>query len=110
MDSSKAALQNSARSLSTHQALKKLKKKMSASGVKQQLRPVPKGRAQFVIGYTKGKTRGLLTLYDTGCGSVLFREGVPQHELGMSVLKVRLHCKIKISRMKELLLHNQAFS
>ena len=87
VDSSKAALQNSARSLSTHQALKKLKKKMSASGVKQQLRPVPKGRAQFVIGYTKGKTRGLLTLYDTGCGSVLFREGVPQHELGMSVLK-----------------------
>ena len=41
VDSSKAALQNSARSLSTHQALKKLKKKMSASGVKQQLRPVP---------------------------------------------------------------------
>ena len=25
--------------------------------------------------------RPLLTLYDTGCGSVLFREGVPQQEL-----------------------------
>ena len=80
---------NDRKSLSTDQALKKLKKKMNTSGVKQQLRPVPRGRAQFIIGYTKGRNRGLLTLYDTGCGSVLFREGVPQHELGMSVLKTK---------------------
>ena len=77
------------KSMSSNQALKKLKKKMSASGVQQELRPVPQGRAQFIIGYTKGKTRGLLTLYDTGCGSVLFKEGVPQRELGTSVLKTK---------------------
>ena len=28
----------------------------------------------------KGKTRPLLTLFDTGCGSVLFCEGVSQKE------------------------------
>ena len=76
-------------SLSPNQALKKLKKKMSASGFKEELRPVPKGRAQFIIGYTRGKTEPLLTLYDTGCGSVLFKEGVPQHQLGPSVLKTK---------------------
>ena len=65
------------KSLSPNQALKKLKKKMNASGINEELRPVPKGRAQFIIGYTRGKTEPLLTLYDTGCGSVLFKEGVP---------------------------------
>ena len=77
------------KSLSPNQALSKLKKKMSANGIKEELRPVPKGRAQFIIGYTKGKTDPLLTLYDTGCGSVLFKEGVPQHQLGPSVLKTK---------------------
>ena len=38
-------------SLSPNQAFKKLKKKMSAKGIKEELRPVPKGRAQFIIGY-----------------------------------------------------------
>ena len=77
------------KTMSPNQALSKLKKKMSANGIKEEVRPVPKGRAQFIIGYTKGKTDPLLTLYDTGCGSVLFKEGVPQHQLGPSVLKTK---------------------
>ena len=76
-------------SLTSGQAMKRLQKKMSAGGVLEELRPVPKGRAQFIIGYSKGRTRGLLTLYDTGCGAVLFKEGVPQNELGLSVLKTK---------------------
>ena len=77
------------KNLSSQEALNKLRKKLSLGGVNDELRPVPKGRAQFIIGYTKGRTRSLLTLYDTGCGSVLFREGVPQYELGLSVLKTK---------------------
>ena len=68
-------------------AYKKLKKKLSATGSNEELRPISKGRPQFMIGATKGKSRPLLTLYDTGCGSVLFREGVPQNELSPSVLR-----------------------
>ena len=68
-------------------ALKKLKKKLSATGSNEELRPISKGRPQFMIGATKGKSRPLLTLYDTGCGTVLFREGVPQKELNPSVLR-----------------------
>ena len=68
-------------------AYKKLKKKLSATGSNEELRPISKGRPQFMIGATKGKSRPLLTLYDTGCGSVLFREGVPQNELNPSVLR-----------------------
>ena len=49
-------------------------------------RELPKGAAQFILGYTKGSTRPLLTLYDTGCMAVLFKEGVPGKELCPAVL------------------------
>ena len=56
----------------------KLKKHLKKTGIKdRRLLQVPAGRAHFMIGSTQGKTRPLLTLYDTECGSVLFREGVP---------------------------------
>ena len=41
----------------------------------------------LMLGYTKAKTRPLLTLFDTGCVSVLFCEGVSQKELCQSKLK-----------------------
>ena len=75
--------------LSTDQAMKKLRRKLSAGGFIDELRPIAKGRAQFMLGHSKGKTRGLLNLYDTGCGGVLFREGVPQHELAPAVLTTK---------------------
>ena len=51
----------------------KWKRHLKKKGIKdQRLLPVPAGRAHFMIGSTQGKTRPLLTLYDTGCGSVLF--------------------------------------
>ena len=75
--------------LSSDQAMNKLQRKLSAGGVNDELRPIAKGRAQFMLGHSKGKTRGLLNLYDTGCGGVLFREGVPQHELAPAVLRTK---------------------
>ena len=76
-------------SLSTDQALNKMKRKLSEEGVNDELNPIAKGRAQFMIGYSQGKTRSLLNLYDTGCSGVLFRDGVPQTELSASVLKTK---------------------
>ena len=69
--------------------MRKLRRKLSAGGFNDELRPIAKGRAQFMLGHSKGKTRGLLNLYDTGCGGVLFREGVPQHELAPAVLTTK---------------------
>ena len=73
--------------LSSEQALNKLRKKLTAAGVDDELVPVSKGSAQFMLGYSRGLTRSLLTLYDTGCGGVIFREGVPQKELAGSTMK-----------------------
>ena len=77
------------KTLSTDQAIVKLKKKLTAQGVNDQLQPIASGSAQFMIGYSKCKSRDLMTLYDTGCSSVLFRDGVPQQELQGSVLKTK---------------------
>ena len=74
-------------SLSTEEALNQLKDKLQARSVKEILRPVEKGSPLFILSYTKGKTRPLLTLWDTGCGSVLFKEGVADKEMGPAVLK-----------------------
>ena len=52
--------------MSTDQAMLKLKRKLAAEGVNDELHPIAKGRPQFMIGYSKGKTRKLMTLYDTG--------------------------------------------
>ena len=65
-----------------------MKKKLSYSGEAAEVRPIPAGRAQFMIGQTKGRTRSLNILYDTGCYGLLMKEGV-QHELGKSVLKTK---------------------
>ena len=74
-------------SVSRDKAQITLRKKLKSVGIDEELLPVPEGRPVFMLGYTKGKTRPLLTLYDTGCGSVLFREGVPQQELCPSKLR-----------------------
>ena len=65
------------KNLSSSQAMRKLKKKLSKQGIKDELHPIPEGSAQFMLGWAQGKTRPLLHLYDTGCGSVLFKKGVP---------------------------------
>ena len=76
-------------SLSSSEALNKMKKKLNRQGLKQQLRPVAKGAPQFMLGLAEGRTRPLLHLYDTGCGSVLFKTGVPEKELKGCVLKTK---------------------
>ena len=85
---SAASCDHTKKSISTNEATEKLKKKLSASGDSVELRPIPKGRAQFIIGETKGKTRPLVTMYDSGCYGMLMKEGV-QHELGKTVLKTQ---------------------
>ena len=77
------------KSLSTKQAQKMLKLKLKGKKVSEEIRPVPKGKSQFMIGHSMGKTRKLLTLYDTGCYSVLFAKGVPEKELGPAVRKTK---------------------
>ena len=81
--------QSNYKNLSTAQATKKLQRKLSTRGENVELRPIPKGRAQFMIGHIKGKSRPLLKLYDTGCGGLLFREGVPEKELDPAVMKTK---------------------
>ena len=77
--------------LSQNQALSKLKRKLNSKletrNVK--LNIAPKGRSQFLLGQSQGKTRPITTLYDTGCSSALFQEGVPQTELSPAVLMTR---------------------
>ena len=58
--------------VSQEKAHEKLQNKLRKAGIKDELRPVPKGKPVFMLGLTKGKTRPLVTLYDTGCGTVLF--------------------------------------
>ena len=75
--------------LSSSQALSLLKKKMKGKRIRAKFRPIEKGAPQFMLGYSKGKTRPLVTLYDTGCSTVLFKEGVPNVELGPAVEKMK---------------------
>ena len=79
---------SSPQSISTGEATRMLQRKLSDSGEKTELRPIPPGRAQFMIGQTRGKTGPLNILYDSGCYALLLREGV-QAELGVSVLKTK---------------------
>ena len=81
------------KNISTKKAMTKLKKKFRSSGESVEVKPVPAGRAQFMIGQTKGITRPLNILYDSGCHSLLLKEGV-QHELGKSVLKTKGPCVV----------------
>ena len=82
-------INRSPKNKSTKEASRILKRKISTEdGPNIILKPIPKGRAQFMIGQTKGKSRPLNTLYDSGCYALLLKEGV-QKELGKSVLKTR---------------------
>ena len=75
--------------LSSSQALSKMKKKLKGQGLHEQLRPIATGAPLFMLGLAQGRTRQLLHLYDTGCGSVLFKSGVPEKELRGCVLKTK---------------------
>ena len=70
--------------ISTEEATETLKRKLSEDGEEVELKSVPKGRSIFIMAETKGITRPVQILYDTGCTGMLLREGV-QHELGKSV-------------------------
>ena len=42
---------------------------------------VPEGEPMFLFSSAVGKTRPINVFYDKGCSHVVFRDGVPQHEL-----------------------------
>ena len=42
---------------------------------------VPEGEPLFLFSSAVGKTRPINVFYDKGCSHVVFRDGVPQHEL-----------------------------
>ena len=69
------------KTLSTDQAISKLIKHLIDQGVRDPLQPIAPGIAQFLISYSKGKNRPLMSHYDTGSSKILFRDGVPQHKL-----------------------------
>ena len=73
--------------LSSEEAFTILKRKMEGKKIRANFRPIEQGAPQFMVGYSKGKTRPLVTLYDTGCLTILFKEGVPDKELGPAVVK-----------------------
>ena len=73
--------------IDTDEAVIKLKSQLRLHGDNSKLRPVEKGEPVFLLSKTEGKTRPLLTLWDSGCGYVLFKDGVPTKELGPVVLK-----------------------
>ena len=66
-----------------------MKRKLNKQGLNEQLRPIASGAPHFMLGLAEGRTRPLLHLYDTGCGSVLFKSGVPEKELKGCVLKTK---------------------
>ena len=75
--------------LTTEEALGQLKSKLQVKKIQSKIQPISEGMPQFILGYTKGVNRPLLTLYDTGCLGVLFKEGVPEVELAPAVLKYK---------------------
>ena len=77
------------KNLSSSQAFSKMKRKLKKQGINQQVRPVAAGAPHFMLALAEGQTRPLLHLYDTGCGSVLFRSGVPEKEMKGCVLKTK---------------------
>ena len=81
-------MNSKSKNISTKADTRILKRKISSGGESVEVRPIPAGRAQFMIGQTKGKTRPLNILYDSGCYGLLLKEGV-QHELGKSVRKTK---------------------
>ena len=56
---------------------KKLRQVVEGSKVIEVL----EGEPLFLFSSTVGKTRPIYVFYDKGCSNVVFREGVPQHEL-----------------------------
>ena len=75
--------------LTSSEAFEILKRKMKVKKIRAEFRPIEAGSPQYMLGYSRGKTRPLVTLYDTGCQTILFKEGVPDKELGPAVIKMK---------------------
>lgn len=54
--------------------------------VTKELLPVPEGQPMFLFFGAKGKTRSLMTFFDSGCSRFLMRECIPGKELPASLV------------------------
>ena len=43
--------------------------------------PVPEGQPLFMFHATQGKTKPVMTFYDTGCSHAVFKQGIPREQL-----------------------------
>ena len=68
-------------------ALSELKAELKANEMHEMLKPVNRGSPQFIMGLIKGKSRPLLSLFDTGCLGLVMKAGVPENELAPAVKK-----------------------
>ena len=64
-----------------HINLKKATEKLREVAQGSRVIDVPEGEPLFLFSSAVGKTRPINVFYDKGCSHVVFREGVPQHEL-----------------------------
>ena len=61
--------------------LKKATEKLRQVAKGSEVIDVPEGEPLFLFSSAVGKTRPINVFYDKGCSHVVFRDGVPQHEL-----------------------------
>ena len=61
--------------------LKKATEKLRQVAEGSKVIEVPEGEPLFLFSSAVGKTRPINVFYDKGCSHVVFRDGVPQHEL-----------------------------
>ena len=67
---------NQTNPLKLTQAVKKLKKAEKRKG--GEVVPVPEGQPLFLFHATQGKTKPVMTFYDTGCSHAVFKQGIPR--------------------------------
>ena len=70
-----------------HIDLKEATKKLRQVAEGSKVIEVPEGEPLFLFSSAVGKTRPINVFYDKGCSHVVFREGVPQHELVSVMIK-----------------------
>ena len=65
--------------LSVHEAVRKLRRKEKKKGI--EVVPVPEGEPLFLFHAAQGKTKPVMTFYDTGCSHAIFKEDIPGAQL-----------------------------
>ena len=73
--------------ISLSAATKQIKKRLRSNGFKGNIKPVPEGEPLFLFFRAKGRDKGANVFFDKGCGTAVFKEGIPGNELRGKVIK-----------------------